>query len=282
MSSNRLAAVITLAGCLLLGLACAGTPSEPDGAATDESELLGLGENPQSWRSFWYAKHARDLDVAIEPATQRRAFGGPHTVLLVPGTTVGPEFFGPMAARLRRDGFDVVVWAPPDLFTDSLWLGAARLGDQVQKVLSERGQTRLHIVAECDGGVAARYYTQILGGNRYVDELVTFVSAHHGSQNAPVGNWFTHWPALGDIRPWSDVVTKTNAAPPAPGTKVTSIYTCHDEFLWPYTTSRIEGATNVEFCGMRIGHFDGFWNATVYDRILVALRGEGDAAPTWY
>ena len=55
---------------------------------------------------------------------------GTRVVLLIPGTTIGPEFFLPMAKRLRRDGYDPIIWAPPDLFTDSLaWLTG--LGERI-------------------------------------------------------------------------------------------------------------------------------------------------------
>lgn len=264
---------------LVFASACASAPPE---SATTEEDLWGIGENPQDWRAFWRAKYAGRLAVQIEPAEELAPYDGPKTVLLIPGTTIGPEFFAPMKARLERDGFDPVIWAPPDLFTESLWIGAARIDQEVKSLLAERNETRLHIVAECDGGVAARYYSEILDRGEHVDQLVTFVSAHHGSQGAPLGGWFTHWPALNDIRPGSEIMQKINSRSMPDGTKLTSIYTCHDEFLWPYTTSRVPDATNVEFCGTWIGHFDGFWNATVYQRILVTLRGEGDSAPTWY
>ena len=66
------------------------------------------------------------------------------------------------------------------------------------------------------------------------------------------------------------------------GLNLTSIYTCNDEFLWPNTTSIVDGATNVEFCNQYLSHFDGFWDPTVYSRILVTLEGQGATAPTQY
>jgi hypothetical protein len=106
------------------------------------------------------------------------------------------------------------------------------------------------------------------------------VSAHHGSAVAPIGTWVTGWAALRDIQPNSQFMADLDgvAAPP----NLTSIYTCRDEYLWPYTTSYVDGATNVLFCNHPIGHFDGFWDTTVYQRILVTLRGGGGAAPTYY
>jgi hypothetical protein len=260
-----------------------------DDGPPSQSELDGYGKadwfgisSPETWRRFWYASYYWNIKKPIEGGSARPAHAGSRTVLLVPGTTIGPEFYEPMVARLRRDGFDPIVWAPPDLFTESLETGAARIGAKVQSVLASRGITKLSIVAECDGGVAARFFAQVRGGHQYLDQLVTFVSAHHGSTAAPVGSWVTGWQALQDIKPNSPFMKKLNTAPMPAGLKLTSIYTCHDEFLWPYTTSRVDGAANVEFCRNVVGHFDGFWNATMYERILVTLRGEGSTASLWY
>jgi hypothetical protein len=234
-----------------------------------------MSADPQAWRSFWYAKHAASIRAPIEATEPSPPAEGTRIVLLVPGTTIGSEFFQPMAERLARDGFEPIVWEPPDLFSESLAAGAVRIGREVDRILAESGESRLHIVAECDGGVAARYYVQLLGGHHHVDELVTFVSAHHGSELAPMAAWYTGWAALDDITPGSRFLTRLNTAPMPPGMKLTSIYSCWDEYLWPYTTSRVAGATNVEVCRRYLGHFDGFWDPLVYQRILVTLRGLG-------
>jgi len=205
-----------------------------------------------------------------------------RTVLLIPGTTITGDYFDTMAARLTSDGFSPVVYQPPDLFTDSLALGASRISSAVDAQLAVTGEARLHIVAECDGGVATRYYLQVLGGDARVDQVVTFVSAHHGTLESPVGQWVTGWQALTDITPGSGFLATLDGAPFPAGLKLTSIYSCHDELMVPYTTSIVDGATNVLFCNYQLGHFDGFWDQVVYDRILAALQGRGGQAPTSY
>jgi triacylglycerol lipase len=203
-------------------------------------------------------------------------------VLLVPGTTITGDYFDTMAARLRADGFTPVVYEPADLLTGSLADGAAKLGEVIDARLRATGESRLHVVAECNGGVATRYYLQVLGGASKVDQVVTFVSAHHGTWESPVGSWVSGFQSLKDITPGSAFLGKLNAAPFPKGLRFTSIYSCNDELMVPYTTSVVDGATNVNFCDHYIGHFDGFTDALVYGRILSALRGEGDAAPTRY
>jgi hypothetical protein len=115
-----------------------------------------------------------------------------------------------------------------------------------------------------------------------IDQLVTFVSAHHGSEAALYGATFTGWQALRDIRPGSSFLARMNATPLPAGLGLTSIYTCRDEYLWPASTSRVAGARNVEFCGRVLGHFDGFWDLVVYADIRETLRGNGAAMPTKY
>jgi hypothetical protein len=249
---------------------------------TMPSEKSDFFNSPELWRNFWYYSYYGKLSAPIENTTPSAPFTGTRTVLLIPGTTIGPEFFTPMAQRLRRDGFDPVIWAPRDLFTESLEVGAQRIADKVRSVLAERGITKLHLVAECDAGVAARYYAQSLGGHHELDELVTFVSAHHGTSAALLGAWFTSWQALRDIKPNSTFQARLNGVALPAGLRMTSIYSCRDEYMYPYTTSRVTGARNVELCGRAIGHFDGFWDGTVYTHIRETLRGNGASLPTYY
>jgi triacylglycerol lipase len=203
-------------------------------------------------------------------------------VLLVPGTTITGDWFDVMADRLRADGFTPIVYEPPDLLTDGLALGAERIGAVVDQVLTETGASRLHIVAECNGGVATRYWLQALGGSTKVDQVVTFVSAHHGTWLSPIGEWVTGMQSLTDIVPGSPFLTTLDALPWPPGLQFTSIYSCWDELMLPYDTSVVDGATNVLFCDHTIGHFDGFWDPLVYERIRLTLQGQGASAPTEY
>lgn len=203
-------------------------------------------------------------------------------VLLVPGTTIDGSYFDEMAARLEADGYVPVVFEPPDLFTESLAVGAGRIADEIDAVLAASGESKVHIVAECNGGVATRYFLQVLGGADRVDQVVTFVSAHHGTWLSPVGGVATGFQSLEDITPGSAFLAALDASPFPAGLRMTSIYSCNDELMLPYDTSVVEGATNVLFCDYYLGHFDGFWDPVVYERIRSALSGQGDGAPTYY
>jgi hypothetical protein len=204
------------------------------------------------------------------------------TVVLIPGTLISGDFYDTMYERLERDGYRPRVFVPPDMFTESLILGAQRIGAFIDQVIAETGESKVHVIAECDGGVATRYYLQLLDGHEHVDQAITFVSAHNGTVLSPIGEWVTDYQALDDITPGSPFMEEINSAAFPEGLSMTSIYSCWDELLWPQDTSRVPGAKNVEFCDHYIGHFDGFWDLVVYDHMLSTLRGDRADLPDYY
>lgn len=182
-----------------------------------------------------------------ETASQRIAAGnqGP-LVLLVTGSMIVSDFYDVMAKRLEERGFRPVVYQPPDLFTESLVTGAGRISEAVDAVLASTGEDRLIILAECDGGIASRYYVEKLGGDQKVSRLITFVSAHNGTE------WMekaTFPQAIVDIHPDSEFMKEARTRrPPADGPLMISLYVCTDEIMIPYTTSMVPGALNIEVC----------------------------------
>jgi hypothetical protein len=192
-------------------------------------------------------------------------------VLLVPGMTIGEEFFEPMKARLERDGYRPVLYEDPDLLTTGVVAAAKRLKTKVDALTQQTGEEKIDIVAECVGGVTARAYVAIFGGDQKVEHLVTFVSPHHGSMPASMGAAFTGWQGLRDIRRGSPLIQVLDAHPVSRSVRFTSIYSCDDGYLWPASTARVDGADNVEVCDGRVGHFDGFWDPGVYRTIVAAL-----------
>ena len=131
----------------------------------------------------------------------------PRTVLLITGVTIRAEWFDPMVARLRRDGFRPVVYEPPDLLSGDLFENSERLGDVVEGILAETGEEKIDILAECTGGLIARHYIQSLGGDQYVSRMVTFISPQHGLPKAPLAADYAGWPALYDLSPGSEFLS---------------------------------------------------------------------------
>jgi MYXO-CTERM domain-containing protein len=179
--------------------------------------------------------------------------------------TIPAEWFDPIVARLERDGFRPVVYEPPELLSYDLFEASHDLAEVVERVRAESGQEKIDILAECTGGVIARYYIQSLGGDELVDRMVTFVSPQNGIPKAAWAAKIAGWPALDDLTPGSAFLEAVNSEPLPASVRFTSIYTCTDEYIQPYTTSIIEGANNIGLCdGEFVGHFQTFYDPEIY------------------
>ena len=94
--------------------------------------------------------------------------------------------------------------------------------------------------------------------------MVTFISPQHGVGKAPMAAKIAGWPALYDLSPGSDFLDAVNDAPLPQDVAFTSIYSCTDEYIQPYETSIIPGATNIGLCDGFVGHFEFFYNPEIY------------------
>lgn len=238
------------------------------------SSCIGLPSGdvtlPETWGQYFLDKYEAERRVGeLEPGPA--PLERPRTVLLITGVTIPAEWFEPTIARLERDGFRPVVYEPPDLLSGDLFENSRLLGDVVERVRAESGEDKIDILAECTGGLIARHYIQSLGGDRYVSRLVTFISPQNGVAKAPLAYDLVGWPALDDLSPGSAFLEAVNTAPLPATVPVTSIYSCTDEYIQPYQTSIIPGATNIGLCDELVGHFEFFWNPDIYLIMHAAL-----------
>lgn len=71
-----------------------------------------------------------------------------------------------------------------------------------------------------------------------------------------------------------------NNAPLPPTVPVTSIYSCTDEYIQPYETSLIPGATNIGLCNGFVGHYQFFYDPAIYLVMHNALTQPVPADPS--
>ena len=201
-------------------------------------------------------------------------------VLLLAGTAVDGASFDLMGDRLWNDGYEPYVYQPSDGLKTGLANAAEALAEVVEDLMADTGADRIHLVGEGTGGVAVRYFLQVLGGAELTDQVVTLMAPHNGTKLSGAGYWATGWQSFKDVEPNSAFMQELNSAPFPDGLQLTSIYSCWDGYLVPYTTSVVDGATNVEFCAHKVKHFDSFQDTQVYERLRLALADEG--APVDY
>lgn len=244
------------------------------------SELpAGDWKDPRFWGDYFLDKYAAERELGpLEPGPAPLVH--PRTVLLITGVTIPAEWFEPMKARLVRDGFKPVVYEPPALLSGDLFENAQALAAVVEQVKADSGQDKIDILAECTGGLIARHYIQSLGGDQSVSRLVTFISPQHGLPKAPLAAAYAGWPALDDLTPGSEFLHAVNDVPLPADVRVTSIYSCTDEYIQPYTTSIIPGAKNIGMCTGFVGHFQFFYDPQLYLTMHDALvEGVDDSNP---
>jgi hypothetical protein len=235
-------------------------------AGGDCSSLpAGDWRSPDFWADVYLTKYAEQRRAAlanIEPGPA--PLPEPRAVLLITGVTIRAEWFDPIVARLKRDGFRPVVYEPPALLSGDLFQASRDLASVVERVQKDSGQEKIDILAECTGGLIARHYIQSLGGDAKVSRMVTFVSPQHGIAVLPFIAPLVGWHALYDLTPGSAFLHAVNHPALPSDVKFTSIYTCTDEYIQPFPTSKIPGATNIELCEGFVAHFQTFYDPSIY------------------
>ncbi len=97
--------------------------------------------------------------------------------------------------------------------------------EALKKIYEETGR-KIDIIAHSMGGLDARWAIEKLGGDKYVDDLVTLGTPHQGTWVAlpaaiTPGGW--------DMIPISDVIRELNDGQLAPGVEYTAVWALLDE-----------------------------------------------------
>ncbi|MGY1837945.1 MULTISPECIES: esterase/lipase family protein [unclassified Modestobacter] len=198
-------------------------------------------------------------------------------VVLVHGLVDNRSVFAVMRRSLRRRGFaQVGSWNYSPLVRD-VAAAAEALGQHVERVCSETGHDRVHVVGHSLGGLVARYLVQRLGGDARVESLVTLGTPHGGSRWARA----LPTPLIRQLRPGSPLLQEL--ARPAPGcrTPVTAVYSDLDQVVVPSAAGRCEHpdlqVRNVLVRG--VGHMSLPIHRGVVDEVAATLAGHRGATP---
>ena len=136
------------------------------------------------------------------------------------------------------------------------------LARRADEIAGESG--RVVLVGHSMGGLVCRAYARRLGGAR-IARIITLGAPHHGSALAQIGHGADAqdmWPMAAWLR---DLAAAEQGGPAAP---ITSIYSCHDNFVAPQDSSVLAGAKNVPLPGL--GHLGLLFSK----RVAALLDGE--------
>ncbi len=192
-------------------------------------------------------------------------------VLLVHGVLCNAGVWEGFARRLGRRRIAPVYaisygppLAPIETFADQL---AAR----IDTILAATGARDLVIVSHSMGGLVTLEYCRKYGAAK-VRRAVSLATPYRGSVHA----WCFFGTCLAQLRPGNAWLTAFNHArftrPP-----LTSVWSWHDTMVAPQTSSRLEGADNIELTG--VGHNAMLADAGAFEAVVAAI-GAARGAPS--
>ncbi|MGW2177391.1 esterase/lipase family protein [Streptomyces sp. NPDC001732] len=167
-------------------------------------------------------------------------------------------------ARHGRRHLESLNYSP---LTCDIRTAAELLGRHVEEICARTGHREVDIVGHSLGGLIARYYIQLLGGDQRVRTLVTLGTPHKGTAVAPLAS--AH-PIVRQMRTGSAPIEEL--CRPAPGcrTRFVSFWSELDRVVVPPEAARIDhpdlDALNVRVTG--IGHLA----LPVHPSVVTAVR----------
>ncbi|MFE6821983.1 esterase/lipase family protein [Streptomyces sp. NPDC057690] len=130
---------------------------------------------------------------------------------------------------------------------------AQGLATFVNTVKARTGASKVAIVNHSMGGLVSQYYLKVLGGNTSVSHLASIAGANHGTTYAGACLIYT---TCQQMYPGSSFIAQITAGDETPGTtRYATWYSACDGIIIPYTSTRLDGATNNNVaCQTHIGY----------------------------
>ena len=167
---------------------------------------------------------------------------GPRPIIVLHGYAMNRANFVPLAFRLRRAGLGPI-------YGFEYWTlgrtaaGARQLGWFVEQVLAASGAGEVDIIGHSMGGVVARYYITLGGGDRSVHRLITLGSPHAGTD---VSGFGVGHPTR-ELLVGSKLLARlANAAPPQHA-QITTILSRADALVPAAHQPEVPGAERIVF-----------------------------------
>lgn len=157
-------------------------------------------------------------------------------ILLLHGMVDNRSIFHVLRRSLRRRGFVAVTAMNYSPLLSDVRRAAHQLALQVERLCSETGYERIHIVGHSLGGIIARYYVQRMGGDERVHTLVTLGSPHGGTRVARL----LPRRVARQVLPGSRLMRELAAPAPDCRTRFVAFWGELDQIVVPMTSARVD------------------------------------------
>jgi pimeloyl-ACP methyl ester carboxylesterase len=231
----------------------------------------------------------------------------PYPVVLVDGTFANQEDdYGALAPTLANAGYCVYTFAmgaPPSQFVQTIGpvpQSAQTLASFVRKVRTLTSASKVDLIGHSQGGLVAEYYVKLLGGARYVHDLIGLSPTTHGTTLNGLTALASLFPganrllgsacrACVDQEARSSVVDSVDKGPIVqPGVNNTIIETRHEYVVTPVGSSFInERGVRNEYvqnsCPFDlVDHADLSYDRVVFQLVFNALTPGSARAPNCF
>ncbi|MDT0531774.1 alpha/beta fold hydrolase [Micromonospora sp. DSM 115977] len=224
-------------------------------------------------------------DSVTNTAAEFAAAAAGNPVIVVGGLSGIASAYGPLASRLRVDGYRVWVYQLPNLGLGDIPTSARAFSSFVGQIRASTGAAKVDIVAHSEGGLVSRYFIKSLGGTSSVGRYVSLGTPQYGTYVANIVKFLGLGSCAGivacqQMSIGSSFLAGLNDGDDTPGTvRWTAVRTLQDELVRPVDNATLaDGATNVliqSACPLRVvGHLGLVLDGTTYTVIRQALRDE--------
>ncbi|MCL7455687.1 alpha/beta fold hydrolase [Micromonospora echinofusca] len=218
-------------------------------------------------------------------AAEIAAAAAGNPVIVVGGLSGIASAYGPLASRLRVDGYRVWVYQLPNLGLGDIPTSARAFSSFVGQVRASTGAAKVDVVAHSEGGLVSRYFIKNLGGTSSIGRYVSLGTPQYGTYVANIVKFLGLGSCAGivacqQMSIGSSFLTGLNSGDDTPGTvRWTAVRTIQDELVRPVDNAKLaDGATNVliqSACPLRVvGHLGLVLDGTTYTVIRQALRDQ--------
>jgi triacylglycerol lipase len=203
---------------------------------------------------------------------QRSAGRGGRPIIVVHGWTQNRTNFVWLSRFLRKRGlgpffgFNYISFFPIEK-------SARELAVFVERVRAHTGAEKVDLICHSLGGLVARTYVDMMDGHQHVRRVVTLGTPHRGVAYAN-----PRWgPSVRDMHAETGFVVKLAAVPLPDGVGYTSIYSAHDNIVFPDTASCL-GERGTDIGVVQFGHFGILFCTEVAEHVARVLVAEGSEA----
>jgi len=190
--------------------------------------------------------------LGVLPRVNLRLWGGAGKgkvpILFLHGVFHNPSTFTWIRRQLRREGH--TDFGEINLFNSlkSIEHNAKRVGVAVERLKARSGAKTVDLVAHSMGGIVARYYVQMLGGESSIRNLITLATPHQGIPWAR----YSVFPGIREIAPEHPTIKALREAPLPAATQSVAISGELDILMRPTDCDRWPGVRNIRL--KDVGH----------------------------